>query len=210
MPAVSDFHDHDETTTDFSRDQTTLCGADPQCGETGSFSDASGFAACRAHGGVAPRDLPADTRRLVASATVRRDYAAVARILGDAEVDLAWLAREMSPSDEPKRAHPIAIDLVRLGVEPDNLIPFLPAATLAESPRAQLRRDRVSRAVQAMRHGPLVESVPEELRDCWRRHGEVLAERDALRRRVTDLEAERDALAKRVRELLTYDQFSDL
>jgi hypothetical protein len=242
---MTDFHDHDETTTDFSRDQTTLCGADPQCGEPGAFTDASGFAACREHGGVAPRDLSPDTRRLVASATARRDYGAVARILGDADVDLAWLARELSPTiltavvadesalldalaDEARsqvvlaprppaptvlrRAHPLAVDLVRLGVEPENLIPYLPPATLADSPRAQLRRERVARAMRALHCGPTVDAVPDELRDCYRRHGEVLAERDALKERVADLEAERDALiahAARLTEALSREDLRD-
>jgi len=204
---VTDFY-HDETTTDFRRDETTLCAADSQCGEPGAFTDASGFAACHAHGGVAPRDLPPDTRRLVASATARCDYGALARILGDAEVDLAWLAAELSPSSEPKRAHPLTVDLVRLGVEPENLIPYLPPATLAESPRAQLRRERMARTVRALHCGPMVDTVPEELRDCYRRCGElrllltsVEAERDALLHVNALLEAIRDALTKEIRAM---------
>lgn len=195
MPAT-DFHD-DETTTGY-RDETTLCGATPTCAEPGIFSDPQGHAACREHGGVAPRNLPADVRRLVASAATRRDYGAIARILGDADVDLAWLAEELTQTDRP-RAHVLAVDLVRLGVEPHLLVPSLPPATLAESPRAQLRRDRVARAVRALHCGPAADAVPEELRDCYRRHGEVLAERDVLRQRVAELEA-------RVRELQTYDR----
>jgi hypothetical protein len=179
---VTDFQ-NEETTTDFRRDETTLCGANPQCGEPGYFTDASGCAACREHGGVAPRDLPPDTRRLVASATARRDYGAVARILGDADVDLAWLTEELTQTTRP-RAHPLAVDLVRIGVEPHLLVPYLPPATLAESPRAQLRRDRVARAVRALHCEPTADDVPDELRYCYRRHGEVLAERDALRREL--------------------------
>lgn len=80
----------------------------------------------------------------------------------------------------------------------------------ADSPRAQLQRARVARAVRALHDAPTVDAVPDEVRDCYRRHGEVLAERDALLQRVAELEAERDALAKSLREALTYDQFADL
>lgn len=208
---ASDFHD-DETTTSY-RDEITLCGATPTCAEPGAFSDASGHAACREHGGVAPRNLPADVRRLVASAATRRDYGAIARILGDADVDLAWLAEELTQTARP-RAHALAVDLVRLGVEPHLLVPALPPTTVAESPRAQIRRQRLERVLQFATDP---ESLPDELRECYRRHGEVLAERDALKRRVEELEArvaaleeERDGLAAGLRQALTYDQFSDL